>query len=216
MYESIFLLILLTMVAGTLFYSFKDIGDVEVSSDSLELRKLASKMYTNLKGKELILSAGELNYQAYVEFSKLIEKHLEKKGTKFTIYCGPNISISDEHKDLIDANGKILDTINEEDLKKIHPIVTLMYKYPESLKLKLKNERIDEHFFYSIDDKVAWREEKHEPFEESISYFKTNATKTTFDKLKKLESEIESIDLDKNNIKEKGRFFTRDMFKKVA
>lgn len=207
-------LIFLTVTAGILLYSFKDIGNIEVSKNAGELRDLASKMYNNLTGKKFVLSAGELNYKAYVGFSKLIEEHLKKDDTNFTIYCGPKISISDEYNNLIDMNGKILDDISEEKIQEIHPIISLMYKYPDKLILKLKDERIDEHFFYSEDDKMAWKEKKHEPFEESISYFKNNANKATFNNLKKLENKIESKDLTKDNIKEIGIFFTKEMFEK--
>ncbi len=169
-------------------YIFKDLfftNKLQISNTQEQLVDLASEMYSKLKGNNFVLSAGELNYKAYAHFKHYIEDILtNNKDAKFTIYCGPYISIDDKHESKLNDRGYLQDE-HKGNWSEIHPILDLLNKYPDQITLKLKKEKGGNHFFYSVDDKVAWSEEEHEPFEETVSYFREGAGKSTFNVLER-------------------------------
>jgi hypothetical protein len=216
--DFLFILSVMLVVSIALYLYLKDVAHITVSQTSEELMDLASKMYRDLKGSSFVLSAGELNYKAYYHFAEKIETILKNnKKAKFTIYCGPAISISKEYRGLVKSNGKLKESVNNEKIRDIHPIINLLYKYPNQIILKIKNTT-DEHFFYSEEDRVAWKERYHKPFEETVSYFKSQVDKKTLAYLKALQQEIDksATTLTMENIKDSGTFYTRAMFQEEA
>ena len=139
-------IVTLIVVCVTIFWYLEDIN-VKISTTQDELIYLVHEVLTNIKGKKLVLSAGELNYKSYDKFYLAMKKLLEY-GAEFIIYCGPIISVADGFRDYIDDNGKIKDV--GFDISTIHPVIKLKHQYNELIKLKLKGDGIDGDSHFSI------------------------------------------------------------------
>ena len=190
-----------------------------------ELKSSLEEIYRNVHG-EIFVHAGEANVETYSQLKDVIEDFLKDKENKIIFVVGPVLSVYDTvfSKYSRENIGDI------HELKDVHPLFELLYKYPNQVRVYYKKNNFYEKVnHFAIGGNYLYIEPRHKPLKERVAILIKNpifTLKKHYENLRdKILTDRENIavlqldDLNKANIHDKNdkiRIKISSDFKKVA
>lgn len=152
----------------------------------------------NVQPNNLCINAGEANIVFYEPFAKRLDEKLQQNsGFEVSVVFGPKLSTFASNKVFLDERKKDFfipkNDITSDELFGLHPLFALKNKYPNRVRLYLKQSNNDSHFAIIDGDKnkrFLYIEKPHLPLNETEAMLFENPNPVLWKKYKKISEDM--------------------------
>lgn len=190
-YQNYLFVIITTIIIVFILYHFRFLflnHSLKITNNKKDFNDYFSNILLNIKGNTIVLADNILDPELY-DYLYLYLKNVLNNNKKIIIYFGPSIGLLNKNKDFINKDGSF-NELYKFTFSNLHSLIKLKMNFNDNLELRFVDKQFKDSFFYSEDDKIAWKKDEHELFSDFTTLFRTNVDKNVINNIKELETKF--------------------------